>query len=175
MVYRYGIWISIPVFAGSVALVIYCIMNVIRVSRQSQILSVPVIGQQEVGFPEAGEVILCVQGPQLSTRFGGLSYELSRDSIVVPGRPTLGQSQTSGFSWVRVDMRVYRIPAPGKYTLRISGLEPGASPDNQHSIVFTRPNLMRSLPYILGIVFGGIIFIGSIVFFFIRLSSPGIG
>lgn len=60
-------------------------------------------------------------------------------------------------------------------TLRITGLEPGASGDSQHFIVFTRPNLGRTIPLILGIVFGGILFIGSIVLFFLRLLSHDSG
>lgn len=174
-VYRYGIWIAIPVFAGSAALVIYSIISVVRTTRQSVIVSVPVVEEQEIEFPEAGQVVLCEQGPHLSTRFAHLDYELYKDGAEVSGRRTFGHSKTSGLSWVRVEMRTYALPEPGRYHLRITGLEPGASDDTQHSIVFTRPNFLRSLPHILGIVLGGMLFIGSIVLFSLRLSSGANG
>jgi hypothetical protein len=169
-VYRYGIWISIPVFVGSTALVIRSIINVVRVIRQSQILSVPVVEEQEIEFPHAGEVILCEQGPHLSTRFAHLDYELTKDGVSVPGRRTLGHSKTSTLSWVRVNIKTYRLPTPGRYVLRITGLEPSASDDTRHSVVFMQPTLAKSLPFILGIVFGSLLFVGSIVLFFMRLS-----
>ncbi len=170
-IYRNGLWISVPLFVISVALLAYFILSVIRVVRQAHLLSVPVIEQQEIEFIEAGRVVLCTQGPLLSFRFAKLDYELTGDGIPIEGRTTWFHAKTSGFSWVRMEVKSYRIPRPGRYILRIKGLEPGSTADSNHRIVFMRPHLARSIGYVIGIVLTGLLFIGSIVLFFGRLLS----
>ena len=170
-IFRNGLWIAVPIFIGSAVLLVYSILNVIRVRKQAQLLSVPLLEQQEIEFAEAGPVVLCTQSPPLSTRFANLDYELEGEGIPIKGRRVLSVSRTSGLSWVRVQMKNYSIPKPGRYILRITGLEPGALADSEHSIVFVKPHMGQSIAYILGIVFGGLLFIGSILLFFLRLAA----
>jgi hypothetical protein len=170
-IYRNGLWISVPLFIISVALLVTFILSVIRVVRQAHLLSVPVIEQQEIEFSEAGRVILCTQGPLLSFRFAKLDYELTGGGIPVESRTTWFHAKTSGFSWVRMEVKAYRIPMPGRYLLRIKGLEPGSAGDSDHQIVFMKPHLACSIGYVIGIVLTGLLSIGSIVLFSLRLFS----
>jgi hypothetical protein len=80
-IYRNGLWISVPLFILSVALLAYFILNVIRVVKQAHLRSVPLLEQQEIEFAEEGRVVLCTQGPLLSFRFANLDYELTGDGI----------------------------------------------------------------------------------------------
>ena len=160
-----------PLFIISVALLGYFILSVIRVVRQAHLFSVPVIEQQEIELTEAGRVILCTQGPLLSFRFAKLDYELTGGGIPIEGRTTWFHAKTSGFSWVRMEVKTYRIPMPGRYLLRIKGLDPGSIADSKHQIVFMRPHLARSIGYVIGTVLTGLLSIGSIVLFFPRLLS----
>ena len=171
-IYRNGLWISVPLFIISAVLLCFFIINVIRSVRQAHLLSVPLLGQQEIQFAEEGRVVLCTQGPLLSFRFAKLDYELTGDNgMPVEGRTTWFHSRTSGLSWVRMEVKSYRIPMPGRYVLRIKGLEPGSTADSEHQIVFMRPHLARSIAYVIGIVLTSLLFIGSIVLFFLRLLS----
>ncbi len=172
-IYRNGIWISVPLFIMSSALLGFFILNVVKVVKQAHLLSVPLGEQQEIEFAEEGRVVLCIQGPLLSTRFANLDYELTGNGIPVEGRRTLFRARTSGFSWARMELRIYRIQWPGRYVLRIKGLQPGSAVDSGHRIVFMRPHLARSIGCVIGIVMSGVIFIGSIVLFSLRLSSGG--
>ena len=170
--YRNGLWIAPPLFVIAAALLCFFILNVIRAVKQAHLLSVPLLEQQEIQFAEEGRVILCTQGPLLSFRFARLDYELFGDNgMPVEGRTTWFHSKTSGFSWVRMEMKAYRIPMPGRYVLRIKGLEPGSTPDSEHLIVFMKPHLAGSIGYVIGIVLSGILLIGSIVLFILRLVS----
>jgi hypothetical protein len=72
-----------------------------------------------------------------------------------------------------MEVKSYRIPMPGRYLLRVKGLEPGTAADGEHQIVFMKPHLARSIGYVIGIVLSGVLFIGSIVLFFLRLLSKG--
>lgn len=172
-IYRNGLWVAVPLFVISSALLCFFILGVIRVVKQSHLLRVPLLEQQEVEFVEAGRVVLCTQGPLLSFRFSKLGYELTGDAVPVESRTSWFPAKTTGFSWVRMEVKSYRIPRPGRYILRINGLEPGSTPDSEHQIVFMRPHLARSIGYVIGIVLTSLFFIGSIVLFFGRLLSKG--
>jgi hypothetical protein len=114
--YRNGLWISVPIFLIGVGSLAYFIFGIVRGVREAHLLSVPLLEEQEIQFPEAGRVVLCTQGPLLSFRFAKLHYELTGDSgTPVEGRTTWFHSKASGFSWVRMEVKSYRIPMPGRY------------------------------------------------------------
>ncbi len=75
-IYRNGLWISVPLFIMSVALLVYLIRDVIKVMKQVRLTGVPLVEEQEVEFAEAGQVVLCMEGPRFTTRFANLSYRL---------------------------------------------------------------------------------------------------
>ncbi len=168
--YRNGLWISIPVFVFAVVMLIFFIKSVIRMKAEKTIMSVPAMEQQYVDFTEAGNVILCIEGPLLTTRFGGVKYELTAsDGSPVKGHVTLFHSRSSGFTKVRMEMKSFELPYPGRYTLNLKNFGPPKPKDGEHRVVFMRPNLAQAMMYVLGIVFSGILFIGSIVLFLMRL------
>jgi hypothetical protein len=170
-IYRNGLWISAPLFIISAALLAYFILGVVRTVKQAHLLSVPLLEQQEIQFAEEGRVVLCTQGPLLSFRFAKLDYELAGDGIPIEGRTSWFPSKTTGLSWVRLEVKSYRIPRPGRYILRIKGLEPGRAADTEHKIVFMRPHLARSIGYVIGIILTSLFFIGSIVLLLSQLLS----
>jgi hypothetical protein len=162
---RQMVWQFLAVSFLSAVLLGFFIRCVIRLVRQSFIVSVPLLAEQEVEFPDAGRIVLCIEGPLFTRRFARLGYELSAgDGAVVSGRPALFRSRTSGFSTVRMELKVYEIPRPGLYFLRISGLTAARTPDPRERIVFMRPHLARSIGYIIGIVLFAGFFITGLVF-----------
>jgi len=160
----------VPLFVISAALLTYFILNVIRVVRQACLFGVPLLEQQEIEFTEAGRVVLCAQGPRFSSRFAGLDYELTEEGMPIEGRRTLFPGKTSGFSWVRIEVKSYTIPRPGRYVLRIKGIKPGSEEDSEHQIVFMKPHLARSIGYVIAIILSAFLLIGSVVLFFLRLT-----
>lgn len=75
-IYRNGILISVSLFGLGVVLLWFFILTVVRLEDKNRICSVPLLAEQDVEFAEAGRVILGLEGPFLTTRFGNLSYEL---------------------------------------------------------------------------------------------------
>ncbi len=164
------LWIAPPLMVVAVVLLALCIRNEVRLVKASKILSAPLVEQQNVELPEAGTASLCIEGPQLSRRFAGLSYSLhADDGTPVEGRPVLFRTRTSGLSWARLELRVYEIPRPGRYMLRVEGLGPPQPGDADHHLVFTRPIMLQTTGYILGMIFTFALFVLSLVFFSIRL------
>jgi hypothetical protein len=172
--YRYGLWISVPAFGVSAALLVFFIISVVRVVRQSHILSVPLLEQQEIEFPEAGRVVLCIEGPLLTTRFGNLDYDLRvAEGMPVEGRTTWFHAKTSSLSKVRMELKSYELPRRGRYILSIKGLGPGSKPDSENKIVFMKPHLAVSILYVIGITLSAVLLIGSLVLFLLRLTGQG--
>jgi hypothetical protein len=115
-----------------------------------------------------------VEGPRFSSRFAGLNYTLSTaDGVPVEGRATLFRATTTGVSWARVELRVYEIPHPGRYVLRVQGSGAAQQGDANHRLVFTRPHLAPALAYVLGIILSLGLFIVCLVFFLLRLTGKG--
>ena len=173
-IYQNGLWISVPVFVLSVASLACLILDVIRVVKQAHLTSVPLMEEQGVEFAEGGRVVLCLEGPRFTTRFAKLSYGLiGPDGRPAKSRRSWFRARTSGIFKVRMELEYYEIPRPGRYTLQIKGLKPGAEPDPDHRIVFMRPHLARSIARVLGIVLAGLFLVGSVVLFLGRLLSNG--
>ncbi|HOP40179.1 MAG TPA: hypothetical protein PLI53_03975 [Geobacteraceae bacterium] len=159
-------WLFAALSCLSLVLLCSFIRGVIGLVRRSHILSVPLRGEQEIVFNEAGRVVLCIEGPRFTRRFARHHYELSTtDGTVVSGRPTLLRARTSGFSTVRLELKCYVIPRPGNYMLRIQGLGDEQKTDPREQIVFMRPHLVRTIGFILGIVLAAGGFITGLVFF----------
>jgi len=169
-IYRNGVWISIPVLVIAVVMLVFFIKSVIRMKAEKTIMSIPAVEQQDVEFTEAGNVVLCIEGPLLTTRFGGVKYELiASDGSPVKGHVTLFHSRSSSFTKIRMEMKSFELPYPGRYTIKLINFGPPKPKDGEHRIVFMKPNLAQAVGYILGIVFSGILFIGSIVLFLMCL------
>ncbi len=174
ILYKYGIWISIPAFIISVFLLVKCIAGVIRTGREAQLFSVPLRDRQEIEFTEAGRVVLCMEGPLLSRRFAKLKYELTGpDGMAVESRMVLFRMRTTGFSKARLELKTYDIAYPARYVFEIEGLGAERPSDADHRMVFTRPHFARTMAYVLGIVFAAMLTIGSFVFFLMRLLRVG--
>jgi hypothetical protein len=169
-IYKHGIWISIPAFIFFLVSLIVCITGVVRTGRQARLLSVPLVDRQEIEFIETGAVVLCMEGPILSRRFAKLEYELTGpDGLSAKSRPVLFRASTTGLTKAKMELRVYEVTHTGRHIFQIRGLEGGKPSDGEHRMVFTRPNLARTMAYVFGIVFASIFTISSIVLFFMRL------
>lgn len=173
--YRNGLWIGPLMFLVGAVMLACMIFSLLGVIRRARLLTVPLVPRQEFKFAEAGQVVLCTEGPHLSRRFAGLKYELTEDGRPVEGRRAVFRSRTSGFSSARTEAKVFEIPSPGSYTLLIRGLSPDTQPDQEHRIVFMKPHLGRSILHVLGIIVAAALLIGGIVLFGLRVATPGVG
>lgn len=174
--YRHWTFIAIPVMLTAMAALISLILSLIATVRHSLILRVPLAPRQEIEFAEAGTVVLNMEAPRFSTRFAHLEFELTGiGGDTFPGHRRWARSRTSGISLVRVALLSYDIPRPGRFVLRIGGIDAQRPGDERHSIVFTRPNGLKTVAFILGIILSAGLLITSLVFFVLRLQDSGSG
>ncbi len=175
-IYKYWIWIGVPLMLAAAFALWMLITGVMATVKKAHLFKVPLLERQEVRFDESGRVILSMEGPRFSTRFGRLNFELRELSgEVVESSPALFRATTSGISTARMELLKFDIPRPGPYVLIMTGLGPPQERDAKHAVVFMRPHLGKSVAYVLGIVLASGVFITSLVFFLGRLfeKEPG--
>ncbi len=172
--YRNALWSAPLLFIAGAVLLACIISSLVGVVKRARLLTLPLVPEQEIKFAEAGRVVLCTEGPHFSRRFAGLTYELTEDGRPIEGRTALFHSRTSGFSWVRMEAKLFEIPNPGSYTLLIHGLPPDTQPDRENHIVFMKPHLGKSILHVFGILIAAALLIGSMVLFGLRVTSTGV-
>ncbi len=172
--YRYALWITLPTLSISIVALVSFIVRVVRLVKRSLITRVPLAASQIVEFAEAGPVILCIEGPRFTTKFAWLKYRLeTEDGAEVPWRRRWFRAQTSGVSTVRMELRKFVVPRPGRYVLHVEGIKPAESgfaevPPN-HALVFMKPHLAKAIALVVGITLSSVLLIVSLVFSLIRI------
>lgn len=168
-VYKNGLWLSWPLFCLGVLLLWFFITTAVKLGDRHRICSLPLQPEQVVEFPAAGKVILWLEGPQLTSRFRDLTFELTgSDGATVPGRGVLFRTRSSSLSRVRISDRIFQVPHAGGYALHTRGLGETRDGDAQHRLVFMRPYQVQVIGAVLGIVLGALLVIGSVVNFCLR-------
>jgi hypothetical protein len=165
-------WLLAALFVLALAALAALIRAVLRTLRTARLCSVPLRAHQDIEFPAAGRVLLCMEGPRLTPRFRKLRFELQLPGgPTVAGRRILFRSVTSGVATARVSLRSFDLPYSGRYQLDIHGLSPADIDTPLHSVVFMRPHFARSLLLIFGILCASGLAIASLVFFLL-LAIP---
>lgn len=169
---RNAYWIAPPAFALAVYLLVQCIAGVIRTGRQARLVSLPLAAEQVVELPEAGEVVLAMEGPILSRRPSGLEYRVvGPDGAELSRRIALFHATSSGVTRATKELRVFHVTTPGRHVLRIEGLGAPRPRDDEHRMIFTRPHLATSVAFVVGMVLTGALTILSIVLFAMRAAG----
>ena len=171
-IYRHAYWVAPAAFALSVSLLVQCIAGVIRTGRQARLFAVPLAASQEIELPEAGEVVLAMEGPILSRRFAGLRYALTGPGGAdVSQRSCLFRATTSGGTRATMELKVFHVMTPGRHLFRIEGLGGARPSDAAHRMVFTRPHLGTSMAYVVGIVLSSCLTVSSVVLLALRAAG----
>ncbi|NTV46265.1 MAG: hypothetical protein HGB11_07030 [Chlorobiales bacterium] len=98
--------------------------------------------------------------------FARLSYELhDANGTQVQGRRSLLRTSSSGFTRARMEIMSFNISNPGRYSLRIQGLQEQEPEDSPYRVVFMKPYFGKVIVNILGVLFAAAVFIVSLVFF----------
>ena len=171
-IWQYAVFVSVPMFCFGLALLIWCIIDLVRVVRAAVIIRLPLADEHTLTINQAGPLVLCIEGPLFSTRFGGFGYEMvSEGGEPVVCRRTLFRATTSGFTTARMEVRRFRVDRPGDYTLRVSGIGAPQPRDGEHHLVFVKPHLPAVLAHILGIIAAAWMLVGGLVMFILKLAG----
>lgn len=163
-------WLLASLFLACLAALGLLVRAVLGMLRAARLCDVPLLERQQVEFPDAGRVVLCMEGPRFTPRFRRLDYELRLPGgAPVAGRPILYRTVTSGLARARVTLRTFDLPFAGRYLLEIRGLEPPDADAPQHRIVFMRPHLARSVMLVVGITLASMLAVASLVFFLLSV------
>jgi hypothetical protein len=159
-------WLLAALFVLAVAGLARLIRAVVSMLRAARLCDVPLRPRQPIEFPSAGTFVLCMEGPRFTPRFRKLRFELRQPGgAEVAGHRILFRTVASGLSRARVTLRTYDLPMAGRYELAIHGLEPQHIDAPEHTVVFMRPHLARTVLLVIGITLASCMAISSLVFF----------
>jgi hypothetical protein len=159
-------WLLLPLLVTGLALLVVFIKNLVGLGKKNTLFSIGLKEDQPIEFAEAGRVLLCVEGPMFTRHFVKLRYQLiDANNTEVQGRTSLLRTSSSGFTRARMEIMSFSIPNPGRYSLRIQGLQEQEPEDSPYRIVFMRPYFGKVIVNIFGVLFASAVFIVSLVFF----------
>jgi hypothetical protein len=140
------------------------------VVRDSILVRLPAVPEQDVRFDAPGTVVLCIEQPHFGAAFAGVAFSMRDEGgREVPSTPIVFRSKVAGFSRVRLAVRAFEIARAGRYRLAASGLAGGDLSDA--AIVFAKPFVGAMVVSILGITLGGMALIGGIVLASLRVAG----
>lgn len=158
-------WLLAALFLLALAALVALVRAVVRMVRGARLSAVPLRTSQTIEFPAAGKVVLCMEGPRFTPQFRKLRFELRQPGgDEISGHRILFRLVTSGVSRVRISLRTYNLPMTGRYELVIHGFDPAQVDVPDHSIVFMRPHLVRTILSVIGITLASVLAIASLVF-----------
>jgi hypothetical protein len=145
--------------------IVVCIVKLVAGNRGDLLASAPLVGEGRLALRSAGEVVVMVEAPRLSTDYRNFQIQLlDRQS---------GQATTLQYSYATAQGAVYGVTTvqvpfgrfqahPGDYDTRVSGLTPGAD-YSRHRLILSRPYVSRMAIQIVGIALGGAGMLGSLI------------
>ena len=172
--YRQWLWIAPPLMVITLASLGLFIPGLVTLQKKSHLFRVPLAETQEVQFAKAERVSLSIEGPRGTSRFDKVDFELrGSGGEAVEGRTVWFRTRSSGISTARTELLRYDIPKAGRYVLRMKGLGGVQEGDAGHAVVFSRPVMLPTAGYVVGIVLAAGVFIASLVFLLLRMRKPG--
>jgi hypothetical protein len=157
------IWLALtlPLFCLSAVLLTRTIRGLVGATRDAVILDLPVVRTQEITLPEGGRLQLSVETRRGSTGFRSLDYRLvAATGEAVALQPVPVPTTVSSIARVRVPVRTFVSPGPGRLTLEVTG--GGAFPDDDR-LMITRPIGGPVVVHVLSLVVLAAVTIGSLV------------
>ena len=158
------LWGTLPLGAICLILLPVFVWRLVKALRVEDVLSLPLVPEQEVAVEAAGPLVLHAEGPRLTRAFGGLDYRLVdlADGRAVPLSGIFVKSSSSGLSRSRLSLRKFAIDRPGRYRLTVTGIEDPAVGEKNRLIV-TRDRRGRTTGIILVVVFSAVGLLASVV------------
>jgi hypothetical protein len=128
--------LTIPVFVLAAALLIRAVVRLVAVAWAQPLavvqLAPPPAGSDaldaSIELAAPGSVAIAGEGKRMTSDFAGLSVALADAAgRAVPVRDVLVTTTTSGVSRVRLKLASAGVPAAGRYTVTVRGLDPKRS------------------------------------------------
>jgi hypothetical protein len=147
---------GLVILLGALTLTI-ALVQISRVRKRLMVATLPLVAEQTVRFPSAGDYILHAEGPQLSMLFWGLKYSLVdlASGAEVNSFPTLMHAQSSTLRRARIALRRFFVQREGEHLLRVNGLQPGRD-TSKGKIIFSSSWPARDYLWIVLAVGGGL-------------------
>jgi hypothetical protein len=158
--------VTIPAFLLGAFVLGTTIRRLVRVTRGSVVVAVPLVPQQTVRFEsDEPRLHLNIEGRLMQRGLSDFSYQIEADSGAarsVSMQRLLVRTSVSSGTRSRLSLFELTPLRAGRYLLRIGGIVPGGDYEDAR-VVFTRPIGTAIVTNVIGIVLSAAIVIGSMV------------
>jgi hypothetical protein len=159
------LFVTLPLLLVSGLALVKGIARLIAALRVEELASLPLASGGTVDIRAAGELVLSLRGKLGSTAFAGASFALHDASgMAVPSSVIAVRSLRSGLDGeTTLAVRRFAIPAPGRYRLQASGVDPERIEANSR-LVLARPGGTPLILSVLWVVAAAVALLASLVF-----------
>jgi hypothetical protein len=170
-----AVWLiaTVPGALVGAALLVVAIRGVVRAMRVETLARLRVVDEQAVAIAKAGPVVLSVQGPHFTTKFGSLSFTVrDADGRGVPTSMIVMRAhKTSLGGTTTLTLRRFAAERPGTHALRVGGIDPSTDYADC-AILLTTPTSALLPLWIVGIVASAGLFVGGVVLSIVIAAGP---
>ena len=167
--------LTIPAAIIGFCALIIVIIQFVKMFHRAEVCRFPLRETSEAEINQTGEMDVCLEVPMMKIRVGdGLDYELfnKRDGRKIELHRTAAEMMNRNNGVRRtVIVRKCEIEEIGTYQLRVSGINSPTDYSN-YALTLATPTALKSLFYVLGIVFTALLFVGGFVCSIIIANAP---
>jgi hypothetical protein len=161
---RLWLVVTVPLIVVGVIAIVKLAIGLVRLTREAVVASLPVLPEQSLVLPRTDRYAVLMQGKLGERGLGDMRVAITseQDKRELAVSPVyVRSSATSLDGTVRLELFSFSANA-GRHTLRVVGLDPTRD-YRQNRVVIARSSRGLLVARIVGLVFAGIVTIGSIV------------
>ena len=152
------------IVSGVIIVVLGCALvwlvgRLLRSNRDDVQIILPLVQEQKVNLPAAGEMVLRIEMPRVDTDHRRLQFEIvepqSGKSITMAHRGRTNSGATYALTTMKVPAGRMTVSHPGSYVIRVAGMTPGKD-YSVYRLMFSRPYLGRMAFQIVGLALCGV-------------------
>ena len=133
--------------------------RLLRSNRADVRIVLPLVQEQKVGLPAAGEMVLRIEMPRFDTDYRRLQFEIvesqSGKATKMAHRGRTNSGATYAVTTMKVPIGRMTVSHPGSYIIRTAGMTPEKD-YSAYRLEFSRPYLGRMALQIVGIALCGV-------------------
>jgi hypothetical protein len=146
---------------------VWSIVSLVRSNSSDILATVPVVPEQEINLPSAGDALVMLEVPRVGSDFRNFQIELverqTGQAVTMKYSYVTAQGAVYGFSTMQVPFGRVQAARAGIYQVRIVGLQAG-NDYSSHRLMLSRPYMGRMVMQILAIVFCGVGMLLSVIY-----------
>src|SRR5215204_2068458 len=164
---------TVPLFVGGVIAIVRLAVGLVRLTRESVVVSLPVIPEQSLALPRADSYAILAQGRLGARGVGDLRFSVTAEATrrEVRMAPVYVRSSATSLDGI-VKLELFSFSADaGRHTIRVLSMDP-ARDYRQNRIVIARQSRGKLVFRIVALVIASVMTLGCLVASSLLIAGP---